>query len=205
MGVSEYWHPGLASDSVAPTVQTMEGGGLMRVKLAVSTVVAAVALAAPAFADDGGRPLSTTLSGAEECTNAGVCGVGDPDGTGTAELRINPGQGEVCFTISVANIGAAGTSVRAHIHAAPAGSNGSIVVPLQEPAGPLPASGVLEGCPAADRGLPRGSHPRPTRRLKPDADAVKAGVTRPSASHRQRTSTSSAAQRRCSGRRRPPA
>ena len=57
-----------------------------------------------------GRPLSTTLSGAEECSNLGVCGVGDPDGTGTAALRINPGQGEVCFTITVANIGAAGTT-----------------------------------------------------------------------------------------------
>jgi CHRD domain len=125
----------------------------MRVKLGVSAVVAAVALAAPAFADDGGRPLSTALSGAEECNSLGVCGVGDPDGTGTADLRINPGQGEVCFTITVANIGAAGTSVRAHIHAAPAGSNGGIVVPLVEPAGPLPASGVLEGCQAADREL----------------------------------------------------
>jgi hypothetical protein len=127
----------------------------MRVKLAVSAlvVVAVVALAAPAFADNGGRPLSTTLSGAEECNNLGVCGIGDPDGTGTADLRINPGREEVCFTITVANIGAAGTPVRAHIHAAPAGSNGGIVVPLVEPAEPLPASGVLEGCQAADRDL----------------------------------------------------
>src|SRR5687768_4553980 len=125
----------------------------MRVRLGVSTIVAALALAAPAFADDGGRPFSTTLSGAEECTNLGVCGIGDPDGTGTADLRINPGQEEVCFTISVADIGNAGTNVRAHIHAAPAGANGPIVVPLAEPAGPLPASGVLEGCQAADRAL----------------------------------------------------
>ena len=125
----------------------------MRVKLALSTVVAAVALATPASAADGGRPLSTTLSGAEECTNLGVCGVGDPDGSGTADLRINPGQEEVCFTIAVADIGAAGTNVRAHIHLAPAGSNGGIVVPLAEPAGPLPESGVLEGCQAADRAL----------------------------------------------------
>ena len=125
----------------------------MRIKLAVSTVVAAIALAAPALADNGGRPLSTTLSGAEECTGAGVCGVGDPDGTGTARLRINPGQEEVCFTISVTNIGAAGSNVRAHIHAAPAGSNGPIVVEFVEPAGPLPASGVLEGCATADREL----------------------------------------------------
>jgi hypothetical protein len=126
----------------------------MRVKLGVSTVVvAALALAGPASADDGGRPLSTTLSGAEECTAAGVCGVGDADGTGTADLRINPGQEEVCFTIAVADIGAAGTNVRAHIHLAPAGSNGGIVVPLVEPPAPLPASGVLEGCRAADRAL----------------------------------------------------
>ena len=125
----------------------------MRVKLGFGAVVAAVALAAPASADDGGRPLSTSLSGAEECTGAGVCGVGDPDGTGTAELRINPGQEEVCFTIAVADIAAAGTNVRAHIHAAPAGSNGGIVVPLAEPAGPLPESGVLEGCQTADRAL----------------------------------------------------
>jgi hypothetical protein len=125
----------------------------MRVKLGFGAVVAAVALAAPASADNGGRPLSTSLSGAEECTAAGVCGVGDPDGTGTAELRINPGQEEVCFTIAVADIGAAGTNVRAHIHAAAAGSNGPIVVPLAEPAGPLPESGVLEGCQTADRAL----------------------------------------------------
>ena len=125
----------------------------MRVKLGVGAVVAAVAFAAPAFADDGGRPLSTTLTGAEECNALGLCGVGDPDGTGTADLRINPGQEEVCFTIAVANIGTPGTNVRAHIHFAPAGSNGGIVVPLAEPAGPLPASGVLEGCQSADRGL----------------------------------------------------
>ena len=110
----------------------------MRVKLGVGAIVATVALAAPAFADDGGRPLSTTLSGAEECNNLGVCGVGDPDGTGTADLRINPGQEEVCFTITVANIGAAGTSVRAHIHSAPAGSNGGIVVPLPSRPGRCP-------------------------------------------------------------------
>jgi CHRD domain len=125
----------------------------MRVKFGVSTIVAAVALAAPALADDGGRPLSTTLSGAEECSSSGLCGVGDPDGTGTADLRINPGQEEVCFTITVANIGDAGDSVRAHIHRAAAGSNGPIVVGFVEPAGPLPASGVLEGCAEADREL----------------------------------------------------
>ena len=143
----------MESSSIVSTSGQCGEEDFMRVMLGVGAVVATVALAAPASADDGGRPLSTTLSGAEECTGAGVCGVGDPDGSGTADLRINPGQEEVCFTIAVADIGAPGTNVRGHIHAAPEGSNGGIVVPLAEPAGPLPASGVLEGCQAADREL----------------------------------------------------
>src|SRR5262245_66682712 len=67
----------------------------------------------------GGRPLSTTLSGANEIAG------GDPDGSGTARITLNQGQGEVCFEISVANLDEPIT--RAHIHAAPASSNGPIV------------------------------------------------------------------------------
>ena len=47
----------------------------------------------------GGRPLSATLTGAAE-----VPGPGDPDGSGTAHLTLNQGQGEICFTIEVADI-----------------------------------------------------------------------------------------------------
>jgi hypothetical protein len=82
-------------------------------------------------ADNGGRPFTTTLSGAEEVSSTGQLGVGDPDGTGEASLTLNQGQGEVCFAISVSNIDEPIT--RAHIHRAPAGANGGIAVPLVEP------------------------------------------------------------------------
>ncbi len=104
-----------------------------------------------AFAADGGRPLSTTLSGSEECTAAGVCGVGDPDGSGFAELRLNPGQEQVCFTLEVANIPLPAGAAGAHIHAAPSGTNGPIVVPLLAPG--QPDAATESGCVDADREL----------------------------------------------------
>ena len=57
----------------------------------------------------------------------GVSNQGDPDGSGTAELRINPGQGRVCWTIEVAGVD---PITAAHIHAAPATAPGPVVVPL---------------------------------------------------------------------------
>ena len=109
------------------------------VTVAVS-VTAMVALAVPvtSFAA-GGRPLTAVLSGANEVPPA------DPDGSGTAHVTVNPGIGEVCFDISVANIGMA---VASHIHHAPAGVVGPVVVPFTPP-NPT-ASGCTEG---VDRGL----------------------------------------------------
>jgi hypothetical protein len=83
----------------------------------------------------GGRPFTTTLTGAAE-----VPGPGDPDGSGTARVALNPGQGEVCFTITVANITLPATA--AHIHEAPVGVAGPIVVTLAPP----DASGTVTGC-----------------------------------------------------------
>lgn len=59
--------------------------------LAVLVVLASVFSVGQAAADNGGRRLSTTLTGAAE-----VPGPGDPDGSGTATLRLNPGQEEIC-------------------------------------------------------------------------------------------------------------
>lgn len=89
---------------------------------------------------DGGRPFSTSLNGAAE-----VPGPGDPDGRGRAELRINPGQGQVCFTLTVSGIG---TPTAAHIHRAVAGQAGPIVVTLTAPSG-----GSSKDCVNADREL----------------------------------------------------
>lgn len=90
----------------------------------------------------GGRPLSATLTGAAERP-----GPGDPDGTGTATLRFNPGQGKVCFVLTASNIILPATG--AHIHIAPVGSPGPIVVPLVPP----DATGVSSGCVSASRDL----------------------------------------------------
>jgi hypothetical protein len=82
-----------------------------------------LAVAAIAVADEGGRPLSTTLTGAEEAP-----GPGDPNATGQADLTLNQGQNEVCFEISWADVD--GEVFAGHIHVGPAGSPGPIVVTL---------------------------------------------------------------------------
>ena len=104
------------------------------VGLAVLLAVSATAVSA------GGRPFVVPMSGAEEAP-----GPGDPDGTGTAWFWMNPGQGEVCFVLEVENIAPAAA---AHIHIAPAGSPGPIVIPLT-----APTSGTSSGCVEADRSL----------------------------------------------------
>lgn len=90
-------------------------------------------LAVPAGAADGGRPLSATLTGAAERP-----GPGDPDGSGTAQLRVSVGQERVCVDLAVADIGPA---TAAHIHVAPADAPGPIVVPLV-----APTSGTSSDC-----------------------------------------------------------
>jgi hypothetical protein len=101
--------------------------------------LAFVALGSTALAH-GGRPLATTMTGAAE-----VPGPGDPDGVGTALLTLNPGQEEICFELTVANIAPA---TAAHIHVGPVGVAGPVVVPL-----PAPTSGSSSGCVSAARAL----------------------------------------------------
>jgi hypothetical protein len=101
-----------------------------------------LALASPASAA-GGRPFTTTLTGAAEVNAQGVPNQGDPDGSGTATLRINPGMGEVCWSITVSGVD---PILAAHIHIAPVTSPGPIVVPLS------PYTG---GCTTVDRDLAR--------------------------------------------------
>ena len=110
--------------------------------LPLCVVAAAVLLsaAAPAQAADGGRSLSATLTGAAE-----VPGPGDPDGSGTAVIRVNPGQGEVCFVLTVSDIAAA---VAAHIHVGVVTQAGPVVVGLT-PA----SSGSSSGCAPLSREL----------------------------------------------------
>jgi len=107
--------------------------------LAALTALAATTVAGAA----GGRPFSTELTGAAEAP-----GPGDPDGSGTARLTLNPGLEQVCWQISVTGVA---PITAAHIHKAPAGVAGGVVVPLFPP---LPdADGNSSGCIAADREL----------------------------------------------------
>jgi hypothetical protein len=64
-----------------------------------------------------------------ELTAAAEVIPGDPDGSGTATLTVNPGLGEVCWTLEVTGIDV----TEAHIHKAAAGANGPIVVPFTLP------------------------------------------------------------------------
>ena len=99
-------------------------------------------IAAPASAADGGRPLSAQLTGAAE-----VPGPGDPDGMGSASVRVNPGRGQVCVDLAVTGIMAAAA---AHIHEAPAGTAGPVVVHLE-----APSDGTSSGCYDVSRDLAR--------------------------------------------------
>jgi hypothetical protein len=103
--------------------------------LALMVVPAAGALA-------GGRTLTTQMTGAAE-----VPGPGDPDGSGSARIVVNSGVGRVCWWISVENITL--PAAAAHIHQAPVGVPGPIVVTLSPP----DATGTSSGCADVDRSL----------------------------------------------------
>jgi CHRD domain len=102
--------------------------------LVLSTLLAATVSA-------GGRPFHLTLTGAAEAP-----GPGDPDGTGSATIWFNPGLGQVCYDYSVS--GVALPLAAAHIHVAPVGSPGPVVIPLP----PTRPDGGTD-CVSADRSL----------------------------------------------------
>lgn len=65
---------------------------------------------------------------------------GDPDGVGTALLTMNAGRQAVCWSLTAANIALPATA--SHIHRAPPGLAGPIVLPLTPPG----ANGSSSGC-----------------------------------------------------------
>lgn len=87
--------------------------------------MAVLAVAGCNEGDDEGGDFSLTLSGAAEVCDGDTCG---GDGSGSASISINSDQNEVCYEISLDGVD--GTSA-AHIHAAPAGEAGEVVVDLE--------------------------------------------------------------------------
>jgi hypothetical protein len=115
-------------------------------KLLLGTVLASLVallsllLASPTQAS-GGATLQAALSSTNETppNNSG--------GTGFATVTLNPGHQRVCFTITVSQNVLPATA--AHIHVAPVGQPGPIVVPLTPPG----ANGASSGCVHASRDL----------------------------------------------------
>ena len=80
--------------------------------------------------------LAVTLTGLQE-----VPGPGDADGTGTAQIRVTPGNGQLCWNLYVRQIAPA---TAAHVHRGAAGTAGPPVVTLTTP----DAAGRSQGCAA---------------------------------------------------------
>jgi hypothetical protein len=98
-------------------------------------------LMASGLAAAGGRPLSAPdLQGENEAPV-----LGDPDGSGSFSATFNPGTGEVCYSFEVTGVE---PLAAAHIHRAPVGVAGPVVIPTP----PTSATGG-SGCVVADRAL----------------------------------------------------
>ena len=96
-----------------------------------------IALVLVAGCVTGGPPrtdVAVTMTGVQE-----VPGPGDPDGTGTVAIRVEPANSRVCWTLFARDIDAA---TAAHIHRGGAGQAGPPVVPLTTP----DAAGRSQGC-----------------------------------------------------------
>ncbi len=116
----------------------------LRNVLAVALVglIAAAMSATAAVARPQVETLATTLSGAEEvCSPTQKCG--DPDGSGTAALELNRKTGTICFSITTSNV--ATPLLAGHIHEAPKGVAGPVVVTLFSSPSGESVSGCVEG------------------------------------------------------------
>jgi hypothetical protein len=87
--------------------------------------------------------LQVTMTGIQE-----VPGPGDPDGTGTAEIRVNSADGEVCWDLYARQIDPA---TAAHIHRGAAGVAGPPAITLTTP----DAAGRSQGCATVDLAVAR--------------------------------------------------
>ena len=109
----------------------------MRFKAGLTTLAAVATLAGLAItADAAVTRLTANMTGAKE-----VPGPGDPNGSGTAKIRLNPAKRKVCFDISVQKIAAPKAG---HIHRGGPTVDGPIKVMLFESQGGT--GPMIEGC-----------------------------------------------------------
>jgi predicted lipoprotein with Yx(FWY)xxD motif len=92
--------------------------------------------------------FTSVLNGAAEVNNEGVPNQGDPDGVGVSNVRVIPNGDRICINTIIANVA---PLVLAHIHNAPAGKNGPVVVDFTH----LINGNTVRGCVHADEQLLR--------------------------------------------------
>lgn len=98
---------------------------LALVSTLVSSLILSLAIAGSVMA--GGKPLVATMTpGAEP-----LGGDPNPAATGQFAMTLNYGHSEVCYWLSFANLSEPVTA--GHIHVAPVGVNGRVVIPLTLP------------------------------------------------------------------------
>jgi hypothetical protein len=107
-----------------------------RIGLLTTAFVVVAGLGLYGVAQAKQNTLVTKMSGAQEVDpNSGEPGAGDPDGAGTAKIKLFSDTDQVCFNLHWSNIGAPTMS---HIHEAAKGANGGVVVTLFSSQNPLP-------------------------------------------------------------------
>ena len=112
------------------------------------SVLGALLLALPASAATPLAHLETVMTGEKE-----VPGPGDPNGIGKANIKVF--RAKVCYTLTARRIAPA---TAAHIHKAPKGEAGPIVVPLKPP-----TDGSSRGCKDISRSLSEALREHPSR------------------------------------------
>jgi hypothetical protein len=129
---------------------------LSRAKRALSVILTSAlllgALSAPALATSGDDPLATlraNLTGEKE-----VPGPGDPDGSGTAVVKVF--RAKLCYTLRVENIQL--RQLQAHIHLGLRDEAGPVIVPLEPPTG-----GFSSACTPITRALSLELREHPSR------------------------------------------
>lgn len=129
------------SSKTKPYVRVVVGGAALKKAIASSDDIVPAPKSCPQTllsAGGGGIEIDANMLGIAEQPD-----LGDPDGTGSAVLRLRSGQGRVCFKLDVQSIG---TAAAAHIHKGGPEESGPVVVPLVPP-----ASGSSAGCVKAAR------------------------------------------------------
>jgi len=123
---------------------TVAGGNALapRTKVAL-TLVASAALVGAVFAapvTEGGRKFITALTGQAELDGGRL--TPDMDGSGTAEVFVNVGQGRVCWNL--VNLQNLDTLVASHIHQGAINGQGPIRINFFDFGQPIDLEGCVE-------------------------------------------------------------